>query len=197
MDSTLVRGAGLNHLALITDDLETTTRFWHGVLGAPLVATIGTETFRHYFFDVGHGATVAFFEYRGHPVHRFAKPAGVPDKRAVQFDHVSLNLPDEAALLVLRQRLLDHSCEVTEVVDHGLMQSIYFTDPNGIALEASWWADNPTGRPPAPDDGRYSDPDPIPAVRELLDTGDLGMLPATSLVDEPTGDMYRVVRVQR
>jgi catechol-2,3-dioxygenase len=109
---------------------------------------------------------------------------------------VSLNLPDEAALLALRQRLLDHGCEVTEVVDHGLMQSIYFTDPNGMALEASWWADNPTGRPPALDDGRYSDPDPVPAVRELLDTGALGMLPATRLVHEPTGDRYRVVRVQ-
>jgi catechol 2,3-dioxygenase-like lactoylglutathione lyase family enzyme len=196
MHSTLVQWAGLNHLALVTDDLETTTRFWHGVLGAPLVATIGTETFRHYFFDVGHGATVAFFEYRGHSVHRSAKPAGVWDSRAVQFDHLALNLPDEAALLALRQRLLDHGCEVTEVVDHGLMQSIYFTDPNGIALEASWWADNPTGRPPALDDGRYSDPDPVPAVRELFDTGDLGMLPATSLVHEPTGDRYRVVRVQ-
>jgi len=53
-----------------------------GVLGTPLVATIGTEAFRHYFFDVGHGATVAFFEYRDYPIDRFAKPAGVPDGRA-------------------------------------------------------------------------------------------------------------------
>ena len=127
-----IRWAGLNHLALITNDLDTTTRFWHGVLDAPLVATIGNASFRHYFFDVGHGATVAFFEYRGHPVPQFAKPAGMPDKRAVQFDHVSLNLPDEAALLALRQRLLDHGCEVTDVVDHGMMQSIYFTDPIGV-----------------------------------------------------------------
>ena len=29
----------------------------------------------------------------------FAKPAGVPDPRAAQFDHVSFNLPDEKALL--------------------------------------------------------------------------------------------------
>src|SRR5215467_9317775 len=113
MDKTPVQWAGLNHLALITNDMERTTRFWHGVLGAPLVATIGTEAFRHYFFDVGHGATVAFFEYRGHQVDLFAKPAGVPDERAVQFDHVSLNLPDEAALHTLRQRLLEHGCEVT------------------------------------------------------------------------------------
>jgi catechol 2,3-dioxygenase-like lactoylglutathione lyase family enzyme len=194
MDSTPVRWAGLNHLALITNDMDTTTRFWHGVLGAPLVATIGNDSFRHYFFDVGHGATVAFFEYQGHQVDGFAKPAGVPDERAVQFDHVALNLPDETALLALRQRLLDHDCEVTEVVDHGLMRSIYFTDPNGIALEASWWADNPTGQGPARNNAHYSDPHPIPAARELLTSGALEELPATRLVDAPTGDVYGLRR---
>jgi catechol 2,3-dioxygenase-like lactoylglutathione lyase family enzyme len=56
MDEMSVQWAGLNHLALITNDMDRTTRFWHGVLGAPLVATIGTEAFRHYFFDVGQGA---------------------------------------------------------------------------------------------------------------------------------------------
>jgi catechol 2,3-dioxygenase-like lactoylglutathione lyase family enzyme len=193
MDEMPVQWAGLNHLALITNDLDRTTRFWHGVLGAPLVATLGTEAFRHYFFDVGPGATVAFFEYRGHQVDRFAKPAGVPDERAIQFDHVSLNLPHEAALLQLRQRLLAHDCEVTEIVDHGLMRSIYFTDPNGIALEASCWAHNPTGRAPASDDARYSDAEPVPAVRELLETGTLRALPSTRLVDPPTGDVYRLV----
>jgi catechol 2,3-dioxygenase-like lactoylglutathione lyase family enzyme len=193
MDTTPVGWAGLNHLALITDDIDTTTRFWHGVLGAPLVATVGNGAFRHYFFDVGNGATVAFFEYREHLVNRFAKPAGIPDERAIQFDHVSLNLPNKAALLALRQRLLDYGCEVTDVVDHGLMQSIYFTDPNGIALEASWWANNPTGQGPMSNDARYGDPDPVPAVRELRQTGRLSALPQTRLVDAPTGDVYRVV----
>jgi hypothetical protein len=31
------------------------------------------------------------------------------------------------------------------------MRSIYFTDPNGIALEASWWANDPTGQALIPD----------------------------------------------
>jgi catechol 2,3-dioxygenase-like lactoylglutathione lyase family enzyme len=188
-----VQWSGLNHLALITDDMDTTTRFWHGVLGAPLVATIGNESFRHYFFDVGNGATVAFFAYRGHSVHRFAKPAGIPDERAVQFDHVSLNLPNQEALQALRQRLIEHGCEVTDIVDHGLMQSIYFSDPNGIALEASWWADNPTGQLSRPDERRFGDPNPVAAARELLETGELTHLPVTRLVDEPTGDVYHVV----
>ena len=111
----------------------------------------------------------------------------------MQFDHVSLNMPNEATLLALRQRLLDVGCEVTDVVDHGLMRSIYFTDPNGIALEASWWVNNPTGQTLLPDASRYGDPDPVPAVREFLQTGKLGTLPKTRLVDAPTGDVYRVV----
>jgi len=197
MDERPVPWAGLNNLALITNDLDRTTRFWHGVLGTPLVATLGTEAFRHYFFDVGQGATVAFFEYRSHQVDQFAKPAGVPDERAVQFDHVSLNLPHEAALLQLRQRLLEHDCEVSEMIDHGLMRSIYFTDLNGIALEASCWAHNPTGRPLASDDARASDAEPVPAVRELLETGALRALPSTRLVEAPTGDVYRLVDVSQ
>ena len=194
MDATPIQWAGLNHLALITDDMDTTTRFWHGVLGAPLVATIGTEAFRHYFFDVGHGATVAFFEYQDYPIDRFAKPAGVPDGRAVQFDHVSLNLPDEAALGQLRQRLLAYGCEVSALVDHGLMRSIYFTDPNGIALEASYWVHDPTGQASTSDAARFSDAAPVPAVQELRATGVLSTLPQTKLVNAPTGDVYRMVR---
>ena len=36
---------GLNHLALITGDMDATVRFYPGVLGARLVATIGTPAF--------------------------------------------------------------------------------------------------------------------------------------------------------
>jgi catechol 2,3-dioxygenase-like lactoylglutathione lyase family enzyme len=194
MDHKPVQWAGLNHLALVTNDMDLTTRFWHGVIGAPLVATIGNESFRHYFFDVGSGSTVAFFEYQGHPVDLFAKPSGIPDERAIQFDHVSLNMPDEAALLSLRQRLQDYDCEVTEVIDHGILHSIYFTDPNGIALEASWWVRDPTGQAPQAGDPRYRDSNPVPAAKELLETGQIRDLPATKLVDTPTGDVYQFVQ---
>jgi catechol 2,3-dioxygenase-like lactoylglutathione lyase family enzyme len=183
---------GLNHLALITNDMDATVRFWHGVMGAPLVATVGTPTFRHYFFSFGPGSSVAFFEYRGQHSDMIAKPAGVFDRRAGQFDHLSMDLPDEAAVLALRQRLQDAGCEVTEVVDHGLMQSIYFTDPNGIALEASWWSDDPTTAQPDFDNtDHFGDPDPVAAVHELREGG-LRTTPTTHLVDEVTADYYVV-----
>ena len=186
MTEVRVPWQGLNHLALITNDMDATVRFWHGVIGAPLVATIGTETFRHYFFSFGPTSSVAFFEYIGQHSEMVAKPAGVFDERAGQFDHLSMDLPDEAALLALRERVSAAGTEVTDVVDHGLMRSIYFTDPNGIALEASWWADDPTGIEPDFTDSRYfADRDPVAAVLELREGG-LRSLVTTQLVNEPT-----------
>ncbi len=184
--------SGVNHLALITNDMDATVRFWHCAMGAPLVATVRTDAFRHYFFDVG-GSTVAFFEYDGRETDALAKPAGIFDPRAGHFDHLSLNLPDRAAVIDLRKRLLDHGCDVTELVDHGLMESIYFTDPNGIAMEASYWLDDPTGETPRLDDSaRFADEDPVAAVRELM-RDELESVPATALVEEP-GDSYLVGR---
>jgi catechol 2,3-dioxygenase-like lactoylglutathione lyase family enzyme len=176
------RWRGINHLALITDDMDATVRFYHGVLGARLVATIGTPDFRHYFFEIGEANTVAFFEYAGTPLATFAKPAGVPDPRAVQFDHVSFNVADEHALGLLRKRLDGFGCEVTTIVDHGFIHSIYFTDPNGIALEASCWVEDATARDADPRDrALFSDADPVPAVRELMDAGELATTPTTRL----------------
>ena len=183
----LPRWRGINHLALVTADMDATTRFYHGVLGARLVATIGTPGFRHYFFEIGEGNTVAFFEYHDAEIERFAKPAGVPDPRAMQFDHLSLNVADEHALESLRSRLKSFGCEVTDVVDHGVMRSIYFTDPNGIALEASWWVTDATGR-----DADYGDRDlfadlePVAAVRELAESGRVQATPVTTLTHDPS-----------
>ena len=174
--------SGINHLALITNDMDATVRFYHGVLGARLAATVGTPEFRHYFFDFGPHCTVAFFEYADVAIEPFAKPAGVPDARASQFDHLALNLPDENALHDLRQRLTDADCDVTDIIDHGSVRSVYFTDPNGIALEASWWVRDVTGRSSDYDDDQlFGDTNPVPALDELRATGTLANVPSTRL----------------
>jgi catechol 2,3-dioxygenase-like lactoylglutathione lyase family enzyme len=176
----------------VTTDMDATVRFWHGVLGARLVVTIATDAFRHYFFEFAPGETVAFFEYQDQPVETYAKPAGVPFPQASQFDHLSLGLVDEEALERLRDRLKAHGCEVTDVVDHGIMRSIYFTDPNGIALEASWWTADPTGRPADHGDDRFfSDPNPVLAAQEIARAGNVQWTPRTELVDEVTRDLYK------
>jgi catechol 2,3-dioxygenase-like lactoylglutathione lyase family enzyme len=187
----MVHWRGVHHLALITPDMDATVRFWHGVIGARLVTTLATPAFRHYFFEVAPGNTIAFFQYFGQPLATYSKPAGVPYEKASQFDHLSMNLADEEALLRLRDRLKSNDCEVTDVVDHGFLRSIYFSDNNGIALEASWWVIDPTGRPVDYGDERlFADADPVPAVRELRADGRLDHTVATVLADGIIEDIY-------
>ena len=192
MDETTIddgrpRWRGINHLALVTPDMDGTVRFYHGVLGMRCVASLSNGPMRHYFFEIGDQNTIAFFEWDGADVdpNEVAKPAGIPPTFPTQFDHISFNLPDEDALLALADRLRSFDIGVTEVVDHGFMHSIYFTDPNGIALEASWWVVDPTGRAATYDGsaGLFTDADPVPAVRELAATGELAWTPTTQLVD--------------
>ena len=182
------RWRGVNHLALVTPDMDATVRFYHGVLGMRLVATLSAGPMRHYFFEIGPENTVAFFEWDR--AETFAKPAGIPTTRfPMQFDHLSFNLPDEEALMALRRRLEAAGVEVTEVVDHEIVRSIYFTDNNGIALEASWWAIDVTGRPADYGDTRiFADPHPVPAVEELVRDGSLSSTPTTRLAAEKVVD---------
>ncbi len=171
---------GVNHLALVTNDMDATVRFYVGVLGMPLVMTLMAGPMRHYFFELSPQNTVAFFEIAD--AETFRKGAGSPAPYPVQLDHISFNLEDEKALEVLRTRIEAAGSEVTEVVEHGVMRSIYFTDPNGIALEASYWVVDGTGREfDAADGSRFLDPDPVPAIAELT-AGSLRTLPTTSLV---------------
>src|SRR3984885_10918607 len=90
---------GVHHLALNTDDMKMTVDFYVGVLGMPLVHAmrvppgIGSgpgnrgnppfEEIRHYFFDMGRDALLAFFE-----MPKGAKPQGDRDAIAMM-QHVS------------------------------------------------------------------------------------------------------------
>ncbi|HUW02566.1 MAG TPA: VOC family protein [Acidimicrobiales bacterium] len=171
---------GINHLALVTPDMDATVRFYAGVLDMPLVMTLMAGPMRHYFFEMSPHNTVAFFEVEG--AETFEKGAGSPAPYPVQLDHLSFDVPDLESLEVLRTRLTAAGSDVTEVVDHEVMKSVYFTDPNGIALEASVWIEDGTGREFDPTDASvFADPDPVPAVAELA-AGGLSHLPKTHLV---------------
>lgn len=184
-ENALPNWRGINHLALVTPDMDATVRFWHGALGARLVATLAVGPMRHYFFQIGPQNTVAFFEWSNADITTYQKPAGIPPDFPTQFDHVSFNVADEDALHHLQDRLRASRVEVTEVVDHGFLHSIYFNDPNGIALEASWWVKDPTsGEPDLDDQTLFGDPYPVPAVEEIIRDGRVASIPATRL----TGD---------
>jgi catechol 2,3-dioxygenase-like lactoylglutathione lyase family enzyme len=150
---------GINHLAMVTGDMDKTVRFYRDTLGCKLIATIGTDRFRHYFFSIGHHNTIAFFEWPGIDPGVPEKPAGMPD-RGRQFDHLSFNVETYDELIALQARLRAAGVEVTRIVDHHFIHSIYFDDPNGIALEASVWLMDPES------EVSYNDPDPVASVNE-------------------------------
>ena len=128
-------------------------------------------TFRHYFFEFGPEQTVAFFEYRGVELDTFAKPAGVPDPRAIQFDHLSFNLPDEEALESLRApaegaRLRGHRRRRPPA---SCARSTSPT-PTASPSRRRGGSSTHTGRDADYGDRRSSrDPNPVPAVRELAE----------------------------
>ena len=159
-----VKFNGINHLALITPDMDQTVRFYRDIVGLPLVGAVGTPEFRHYFFDLGNHNTIAFFEYFGVTDTGGEKPAGIAASGR-QFDHLSFNVETEQDMLNLADRLRGHGVEVTRVVDHDFIQSIYFTDPSGISLEASYWVRDITELP------SLKDPNPVPALRDQNTSG--------------------------
>src|SRR4051794_3523733 len=87
---------GVNHLALVTPDMDATVRFYAGVLGMPGVAPPMAGPMRHYFSEIGPQNTGAFFEIKD--AETFDKGAAPPPPLPIpiQMDHLSFNLPDEA-----------------------------------------------------------------------------------------------------
>ena len=150
---------GLNHLALITDDMTKTVRFYRDLLGMTLQTGIGHDGYRHYFFQMGTGQ-VAFFEYAGASPMRRGKSHGEPTREPIGFDHVSFTVESKEALFALKDKLDAADLEVSGAVDHGTMWSIYFFDPNNIPLEASWDCMEILKAPAIEDD------DPLPVASE-------------------------------
>lgn len=133
---------GVNHLAMATGDMDRTIRFWRDLLGMRLVAGLGKPGYRHYFFQLSDTDLVAFFEWPDvKPVSK--KDHGRPVRGPFIFDHVSFGVETEDGLWELKDRLEAAGFEVSDVIDHGFIHSIYSFDPNGIPIEFSV---NVTGR---------------------------------------------------
>jgi catechol 2,3-dioxygenase-like lactoylglutathione lyase family enzyme len=131
---------GVNHLALVTNDMDRTIRFWRDLLGLRLVAGLGRPGYRHYFFELTPNDLLAFFEW---PEAEMLpeKDHGVPVKGPVGFDHLSLEVESEDDLWELYDKLDAAGFWVSEILDHGFIFSLYAFDPNNIPIEFS--APNP------------------------------------------------------
>ena len=132
----MVTYTGINHLAMVTGDMNATIRFWRDLLGMRLVAGLGNSGYRHYFFEITEHDMIAFFEWPD--VQKGAdKDHGAPIKGFVVFDHISFEVEDDDDLWELKDKLEVAGFWVSEIVDHGFIHSLYTFDPNNIAIEFS------------------------------------------------------------
>jgi catechol 2,3-dioxygenase-like lactoylglutathione lyase family enzyme len=117
---------GLHHTALISSDVERTVRFYQDVLGFPLTELIDNRDYpgsSHFFFDIGNGNLVAFFDFPGLDVGPYAEVLGGLHHMAISVD------PERWQDLVGRLS----EAGVEHVVHSGV--SVYFRDPDGARIE--------------------------------------------------------------
>jgi catechol 2,3-dioxygenase-like lactoylglutathione lyase family enzyme len=134
VEAAVIKYSGINHIALATKDMDLTIRFWRDLLGLKLVAGLGEQRSRQYFFEIAQNCMISFFEWPDVGPMPDRDP-GTPVKGPFSFDHICIELAGEEALWALKDRLEAADIWVTEVMDNGFIHSIFSTDPNNIQIE--------------------------------------------------------------
>jgi catechol 2,3-dioxygenase-like lactoylglutathione lyase family enzyme len=117
---------GLHHVALLSADVERTIRFYQDLLEFPLTEIFENRDYRgsnHFFFDIGNGNLLAFFDFPGLDLAPYAEVLGGLHHIAIsveprQWERLKAKL-DEAG--------------VGYQTESGT--SIYFRDPDGARVE--------------------------------------------------------------
>lgn len=117
---------GVHHTALISSDVRQTVAFYQDLLGFPLTDMFENRDYRgstHFFFDIGNGNALAFFDLPGLDLGPYAEVLGGLHHLAISME------PDEWAQAKAR---LDQAGVPYE---HISGTSLYFRDPDGARLE--------------------------------------------------------------
>ena len=117
---------GLHHVALLCSDVERTVRFYQEVLEFPLTEIFENRDYagsNHFFFDIGNGNLLAFFDLPGLDLGPYAEVLG-------GLHHLAISVEPERWKR-LRARLQEAGVAYQE--ESGT--SIYFPDPDGVRLE--------------------------------------------------------------
>jgi catechol 2,3-dioxygenase-like lactoylglutathione lyase family enzyme len=122
---------GVDHLALISSDLDATIQFYTGVLKMRLMRIITNHddpTSTHIFLDMGGGNLLAFFDFPEH--------GPVPTLRGIgSMHHVALKAGPaqyQAIVSSLKEQGISFSLHGSE--EKG---SVYMRDPDNILIEVT------------------------------------------------------------
>jgi catechol 2,3-dioxygenase-like lactoylglutathione lyase family enzyme len=117
---------GLHHFALLCSDVRATIDFYQGVLEFPLTEIFENRDYagsNHFFFDIGHGNLLAFFDLPGLDLGPYAEVLG-------GLHHLAISVSQES-WDYLRGKLDESGVEYLVESE----KSIYFRDPDGARLE--------------------------------------------------------------
>jgi catechol 2,3-dioxygenase-like lactoylglutathione lyase family enzyme len=117
---------GLHHLALLSSDVERTIAFYQGILEFPLTELFENRDYRgstHFFFDIGHGNLLAFFDFPGLDLGEYAEVLG-------GLHHIAISVAPE------RWEHLRANLDAAGVPTRAMSgSSLYFSGPDGERLE--------------------------------------------------------------
>ena len=117
---------GLHHFAVVSSDVERTIRFYQELLEFPLTDIFENRDYpgsNHFFFDIGNGNLLAFFDFPGLDVGPYAEVLG-------GLHHIAISVTPER-WEHLRAKL--DAAGVEYLLESTV--SIYFRDPDGARLE--------------------------------------------------------------
>src|SRR5262245_349095 len=117
---------GLHHFAVVCSDVERTVRFYQEVLEFPLTEIFENRDYQgsnHFFFDIGHGNLLAFFDFPGLDVGPYAEVLG-------GLHHIAISVTPEKWGR-LKANLEDAGVPYQSESE----TSIYFPGPDGERLE--------------------------------------------------------------
>ena len=117
---------GVHHVALISSDVERTVEFYQDLLEFPLTEMFENRDYggsTHFFFDIGNGNALAFFDLPGLDLGPYAEVLG-------GLHHLAISMPPDRW-----QRVKDNLDEAGVDYAHVDGSSLYFFDPDGARLE--------------------------------------------------------------
>ncbi len=116
---------GVHHIALLSADVERTIAFYQGLIGFPLTELFENRDYEgstHFFFDIGNGNALAFFDFPGLDLGDYAEVLG-------GLHHIAISVTPEA--WATAKTALEAAGHETQVID----TSMYFRDPDGARVE--------------------------------------------------------------
>ena len=117
---------GQHHQALISSDVVRTIEFYQGLLEFPLTELFENRDYvgsTHFFFDIGNGNALAFFDFPGLGLEEYAEVLG-------GHHHLAISVTRENWER-LKGKLADAGVETFELAN----TSIYFAGPDGERIE--------------------------------------------------------------